>query len=54
MCELFAMNARVPTEASVHLGLLPRGGSTGPHADGWGIAWYEGRAAARGAQEATE
>jgi glutamine amidotransferase len=25
--------------------LGPRGGGTGPHADGWGIAWYDGRAA---------
>jgi predicted glutamine amidotransferase len=24
--------------------LGPRGGDTGPHADGWGIAWYDGRA----------
>lgn len=46
MCELFGMNARRPTAVSGFLALLgPRGGGTGPHADGWGIAWYDGRAA---------
>lgn len=46
MCELFGMSARRPGGVSAYLGLLgPRGGGSGPHADGWGVAWYEGRAA---------
>lgn len=46
MCELFAMSAGRPTEVGDSLSLLmPRGGDTGPHADGWGVAYYEGRAA---------
>jgi predicted glutamine amidotransferase len=46
MCELFGMSARKPTAVSPYLELLgSRGGGSGPHADGWGIAWYDGRAA---------
>lgn len=46
MCELFAMSARNPTNVNSSLALLrPRGGESGPHADGWGIAYYEGHAA---------
>lgn len=46
MCELFGMSARRPAGVSDYLDLLrPRGGGSGPHSDGWGIAWYEGRAA---------
>lgn len=46
MCELFAMSANRPADAGPYLArLMPRGGKTGPHADGWGVAWYEGRAA---------
>ena len=46
MCELFGMSARRPGPVSDYLELLgPRGGGSGPHSDGWGIAWYEGRAA---------
>jgi glutamine amidotransferase len=46
MCELFAMSARKPSSVNAYLGALgARGGGSGPHADGWGIAWYEGRAA---------
>ena len=46
MCELFGMSARQPGAVSSYLELLgPRGGGSGPHADGWGVAWYEGRAA---------
>lgn len=45
MCELFAMNAEAPTEVGAYLASLkPRGGLTGPHADGWGVAYYEDRA----------
>jgi len=46
MCELFAMSASQPTDVGPYLSrLMPRGGHTGPHADGWGVAYYEGRAA---------
>ena len=46
MCELFAMSASQPTDVNRSLVLLrPRGGDVGPHADGWGITFYEGRAA---------
>jgi predicted glutamine amidotransferase len=46
MCELFAMSASAPTDVNHSLALLrPRGGELGPHADGWGVAFYEGRAA---------
>jgi len=44
MCELLGMNARHPTDVNHSLALLrPRGGEIGPHADGWGVAFYEGR-----------
>lgn len=37
MCELLGMSANVPTDISFSLsGLIPRGGQTGPHKDGWG------------------
>jgi len=40
------MSANRPTEVGPYLAeLMPRGGKTGPHADGWGVAYYEGRAA---------
>lgn len=46
MCELFAMSARHATDVNHSLALLrPRGGAIGPHADGWGVAFFEGRAA---------
>lgn len=42
MCELFAMSARHPTTVSLSLEEFSRhGGLSGPHKDGWGIAWYE-------------
>jgi predicted glutamine amidotransferase len=46
MCELFAMSARFPTTIRLSLDELARhGGGTGPHRDGWGIAfWQEGDA----------
>lgn len=44
MCELLGMNCNVPTDIRFSFsGLIPRGGRTGPHRDGWGIAFYEGR-----------
>lgn len=46
MCELFAMSANAPTDVNHSLALLkPRGGELGPHSDGWGVAFYDGRAA---------
>lgn len=46
MCELLAMSVSRPVEIGTYLArLTPRGGKTGPHADGWGVAYYEGRAA---------
>lgn len=44
MCELLGMSANVPTDIVFSLtGLIERGGRTGPHRDGWGIAFYEGK-----------
>lgn len=42
MCELFAMSSRVPATVRFSLQEFSRhGGLTGPHKDGWGIAYYE-------------
>ncbi len=44
MCELFAMSSRVPATLGFSLERLARhGGAEGPHRDGWGLAFYEGR-----------
>jgi predicted glutamine amidotransferase len=44
MCELLAMSANVPTDIVFSFtGLAQRGGVTGPHVDGWGITFYEGK-----------
>lgn len=44
MCELLGMSANVPTDIRFSFaGLARRGGGTGPHRDGWGIAFYEDR-----------
>ena len=44
MCELLGMSANVPTDIVFSFtGLMQRGGGTGPHRDGWGIAFYEDR-----------
>lgn len=44
MCELLGMSANVPTDICFSFsGLVQRGGRTGPHRDGWGIAFYEGK-----------
>jgi glutamine amidotransferase len=42
MCELLALSANTPTDLrfSFH-GLRLRGGATGAHADGWGLASYD-------------
>ena len=45
MCELLGMSANVPTDICFSFaGLVRRGGGTGPHGDGWGIAFYDGKA----------
>jgi len=45
MCELLGLSANVPTDICFSFsGLLERGGRTGPHRDGWGISFYEGKA----------
>lgn len=42
MCELFAMSSRLPATVSFSFEEFSRhGGLSGPHSDGWGIAWYE-------------
>ena len=44
MCELLGMSANVPTDICFSFsGLVKRGGETGPHKDGWGITFYEGK-----------
>ena len=44
MCELLGMSANTPTDIRFSFtGLMQRGGATGPHRDGWGVAFYEGR-----------
>ena len=44
MCELFAMSARVPASVRFSFAEFSRhGGETAPHADGWGVAYREGR-----------
>lgn len=43
MCELFALSSRLPTVVDMSLEEFSRhGGLTGPHKDGWGIAYYDG------------
>jgi glutamine amidotransferase len=46
MCELLGMECNVPTDIVFSFaGLAARGGRTNHHADGWGLALYEGKAA---------
>lgn len=43
MCELLGMSAHYPASITLSLNEFARhGGETGPHADGWGVAFYEG------------
>jgi len=43
MCELFALSSRLPTTVDFSLEAFSRhGGLTGPHKDGWGIAYFDG------------
>lgn len=42
MCELFAISSRFPVTVDLSLETFSRhGGLSGPHKDGWGIAYYE-------------
>jgi len=44
MCELLGMSANTPTDLCFSFsGLIQRGGATGPHKDGWGVSFYEGK-----------
>jgi glutamine amidotransferase len=46
MCELLGMECNVPTDIVFSFsGLASRGGRVGPHADGWGLALYDGKIA---------
>jgi glutamine amidotransferase len=41
MCELFGISSREPTTVQISLSeFARRGGQTGPHIDGWGIAFF--------------
>jgi len=43
MCQLLGMNCNVPTDICFSFtGFQARGGATDVHADGWGIAFFEG------------
>jgi len=43
MCQLLGMNCNVPTDIVFSFtGFVTRGGRTDVHADGWGIAFFEG------------
>lgn len=42
MCQLLGMNCNVPTDICFSFeGFAARGGKTGDHQDGWGIAFFE-------------
>ena len=44
MCELFALSSNQPTNVTFSLSEFAKhGGLTGPHKDGWGIAFYAKR-----------
>ena len=44
MCELFALSSQYPATVRLSFEEFSRhGGLAGPHKDGWGIAFYEGR-----------
>jgi len=43
MCQLLGLNCKTPTDATFSFtGFCQRGGRTDEHADGWGIAFFEG------------
>jgi predicted glutamine amidotransferase len=42
MCELLALSANTPTDMTFSFrGLMRRGGATGDHGDGWGLASFD-------------
>ncbi|GLS14341.1 class II glutamine amidotransferase [Hydrogenophaga electricum] len=44
MCQLLGLNCATPTDATFSFtGFCQRGGATDHHADGWGIAFFEGK-----------
>lgn len=44
MCQLLGMNCNTPTDICFSFtGFQKRGGGTDVHADGWGIAFFEGK-----------
>lgn len=44
MCQLLGMNCNTPTDICFSFtGFQQRGGATDVHADGWGIAFFEGK-----------
>lgn len=44
MCELLGMSANVPTDICFSfLSFMHRGGRVGPHKDGWGLTFYDGK-----------
>ena len=44
MCQLLGLNCATPTDANFSFtGFRERGGNTDHHADGWGIAFFEGK-----------
>ena len=44
MCQLLGMNCNTPTDVMFSFtGFAQRGGRTGEHVDGWGIAFFEDR-----------
>ncbi len=44
ICQLLGMNCNTPTDVTFSFsGFAQRGGKTDHHADGWGIAFFEGR-----------
>ncbi len=44
MCQLLGLNCATPTDATFSFtGFRERGGNTDHHADGWGIAFFEGK-----------
>jgi len=45
MCQLFALNSNAPTAVTfAFTGFSARGGATGEHADGFGLAFHDGAA----------
>ena len=55
MCQLLGMNCNTPTDVTFSFrGFAQRGGHTDHHADGWGIAFFEGQLDAMDAADASD